>query len=228
MAAVIPGLDVGAGYRQAGAVVQVGGDWYDALALPAGRAYLAVGDVVGHGLAAAEDMTQLRNAGRALAIAGHQPASILRELARITEWTTHGKYATVAVAILGPGTSPLTYATAGHPPILIRRAATGTVEVPPPAAGPPLFAAGDAGYTEAQTALEGGDIVVMYTDGLVERRGEDPMEGIARLAEQVQSWCPGTPLGDLCDRLMDCLTTEPQLDDVCVLAVSPRQPSAGS
>lgn len=72
----------------------------------------------------------LRHAGRALAIAGHQPAGILGELARITEWATGGKYATMAAAIIEPDASRLTYATAGHPPILIRRARTGTVEIP--------------------------------------------------------------------------------------------------
>src|SRR5208337_210373 len=91
-AAVIPGLEIGAGYRQAGMTQQIGGDWYDAMALPGMRAYLAVGDVVGHGLTAAEDMTQLRNAGRTLAIAGYQPASLLAELARVTDWATSGKF----------------------------------------------------------------------------------------------------------------------------------------
>ncbi len=136
-AAVIPGLDIGACYRQAGTTRQVGGDWYDALALPDGRAYLAVGDVVGHGLPAAQDMTQLRNAGRALAIAGQQPAGILRELVRITEWATSGKYATMAAAIVEADAPLVTYATAGHPPILIRRARTGTVEIRRPPRGRP-------------------------------------------------------------------------------------------
>ena len=106
--AVIPGLEIGASYRQAGTTRQVGGDWHDAMALPGQRAYLAVGDVVGHGLAAAEDMTQLRNAGRTLAIAGYQPASILDELARVTDWATSGKFATAAAAIIEPDVS------AGH------------------------------------------------------------------------------------------------------------------
>src|SRR5262249_55098594 len=119
--AVIPGLEIGASYRPAGTTRQVGGDWYDAMALPGQRAYLAVGDVVGHGLAAAEDMTQLRNAGRTLAIAGHQPVGILQELSRVTDWATSGKFATVATAIIEPCVSVVTYATAGHPPILIRR-----------------------------------------------------------------------------------------------------------
>ncbi len=70
MTAPIPGLDVGSCYRQAGTSWVIGGDWYDALALPGGRAYITVGDVAGHGISAAEDMTQIRNAGRALADRG--------------------------------------------------------------------------------------------------------------------------------------------------------------
>jgi serine phosphatase RsbU (regulator of sigma subunit)/integral membrane sensor domain MASE1 len=222
-AAVIPGLEIGASYRQAGTTQQVGGDWYDAMALPGKRAYLVVGDVVGHGLAAAEDMTQLRNAGRTLAIAGYQPAGILDELARVTDWATSGKFATVAAAIIEPDVSVVTYATAGHPPILIRRAKTGMVEIPPPAEGPAMCLPGDQGssqYTQGQTSFDVGDIMLMYTDGLIERRGEDLDEGIARVAQRLQAWQPGAPLGGLCDGLIASLSAEPQLDDMCVLAVS--------
>ena len=222
-AAVIPGLEIGASYRQAGTTQQIGGDWYDALALPGQRAYLAVGDVVGHGLTAAEDMTQLRNAGRTLAIAGYQPASILEELARVTDWATSGKFATAAAAIIEPDVSVVTYATAGHPPILIRRAKTGTVEIPPPAEGPALCLPGGQDfpqYTQGQTGFDAGDIMLMYTDGLIERRGEDLEEGITRVAERLQAWQPGAPLGSLCDELIASLGAEPQLDDMCVLAVS--------
>jgi serine phosphatase RsbU (regulator of sigma subunit)/integral membrane sensor domain MASE1 len=222
-AAVIPGLEIGASYRQAGTTQQIGGDWYDAMALPGKRAYLAVGDVVGHGLTAAEDMTQLRNAGRTLAIVGHQPASILEELARVTDWATSGKFATVAAAIIEPDVSLVTYATAGHPPILIRRAKTGTVEIAPPAEGPALCLPGDRDcpqYTQGQTGFDVGDIMLMYTDGLIERRGEDLDEGIARVAARLQTWPPGAPLGCLCDELIASLVPEPQLDDMCVLAVS--------
>jgi len=227
-AAVIPGLEIGASYRQAGTTQQIGGDWYDALALPGQRAYLAVGDVVGHGLTAAEDMTQLRNAGRTLAIAGYQPASILDELARVTDWATCGKFATVAAAIIEPDVSLVTYATAGHPPILIRRAKTGTVEIPPPAEGTALCLPDDQDpprYTQGQTGFDVGDIMLMYTDGLIERRGEDLEEGIARVAERLQAWQPGAPLSSLCDELIASLAAEPQLDDMCVLAVS--RPGSG-
>jgi len=222
-AAVIPGLEIGASYRQAGTTQQIGGDWYDAMALPGQRAYLAVGDVVGHGLTAAEDMTQLRNAGRTLAIVGCQPASILEELARVTDWATSGKFATMAAVIIEPDMSLVTYATAGHPPILIRRAKTGTVEVPAPAEGPALCLPGDQDrphYTQGQTGFDVGDIMLMYTDGLIERRGEDLEEGIARVAERLQAWQPGAPLGSLCEELIASLGAEPQLDDMCVLAVS--------
>jgi serine phosphatase RsbU (regulator of sigma subunit)/integral membrane sensor domain MASE1 len=222
-AAVIPGLEIGASYRQAGTARQIGGDWYDAMALPGKRAYLAVGDVVGHGLAAAEDMTQLRNAGRTLAIAGYQPASILEELARVTDWATSGKFATVAVAIIELDLSVVTYATAGHPPILIRRAKTGTVEIPPPAEGTALCLPNGQGfpqYTQGQTDFDAGDTMLIYTDGLIERRGEDLTEGIAHLAERLQAWQPPTPLGSLCDELIASLVAEPQLDDMCVLAVT--------
>jgi serine phosphatase RsbU (regulator of sigma subunit)/integral membrane sensor domain MASE1 len=221
--AVIPGLEIGASYRPTGTTRQVGGDWYDAMALPGQRAYLAVGDVVGHGLAAAEDMTQLRNAGRTLAIAGHQPASILEELARVTDWATSGKFATVAAAIIEPDVSLITYATAGHPPILIRRAKTGTVEIPPPAEGPALCLPGDRDcpqYTQGQTGFDVGDILLMYTDGLIERRGEDLTDGIAQVAERLQAWPPGAPLGGHCDELIASLAAQPQLDDMCVLAVT--------
>jgi integral membrane sensor domain MASE1/GAF domain-containing protein len=226
-AAVIPGLEIGASYRPSGATQQVGGDWYDAMALPGKRAYLAVGDVVGHGMTAAEDMTQLRNAGRTLAIVGHQPASILEELSRVTDWATSGKFATAAAAIVEPDVSQVTYATAGHPPILIRRAKTGTVEIPPSAEGPALCLPSDRDcpqYTQGQTGFDAGDIMLMYTDGLIERRGEDLTEGIARVAERLQAWQPGAPLGSLCDELIASLGGEPQFDDICVLAVSPLGP----
>ena len=221
--AVIPGLETGASYRQAGAAKQIGGDWYDAMSLPCKGAYLAVGDVIGHGLSAAEDMTQLRNAGRALAIAGYQPAGILGELARVTDWATSGQFATMAAAIIEPDMSLVTYATAGHPPILIRRAKTGTVEILSSAKGPPLCLPGGQDvppYTQGQTDFAAGDIMLIYTDGLIERRDEDLAVGIARVADRLRAWQPGAPLHSLCDELMTCLGAEPQLDDMCVLAVA--------
>jgi serine phosphatase RsbU (regulator of sigma subunit)/integral membrane sensor domain MASE1 len=222
MTAVLPGMDVGTHYRQAGATEAIGGDWYDAVALPTGGAYLAVGDVVGHGIAAAEDMTQLRNAGRALAITGHQPASLLAQLGQITAVATAGRFATMAAAIIDRDGSIITYASAGHPPVLIRRAKTGTVETPLPARGPALGMMDHITYPQHQTSFEPGDVMLMYTDGLIERRGEDPEDGISRVEQQLLAWQPGTPLDDFCTQLIDTLAASPQLDDMCVLAVGRR------
>jgi serine phosphatase RsbU (regulator of sigma subunit) len=125
----------------------------------------------------------------------------------------------------------VTYATAGHPPILIRRAKTGTVEMPPPAEGPALCLPGDDDgpqYTQGQTGFDVGDILLMYTDGLIERRDQDLTEGIARVAERLQAWQPGTPLGSFCDELIASLAAEPQLDDMCVLAVARLRPDAAA
>jgi len=129
----------------------------------------------------------------------------------------------VAAAIIELDLSLVTYATAGHPPILIRRAKTGTVEIPPPAEGPALCLPGGQGsprYTQGQTGFDVGDTILLYTDGLIERRGEDLTEGMARVAERLQAWQPGGPLSGFCDELIASLAAEPQLDDMCVLAVT--------
>ncbi len=97
------------------------------------------------------------------------------------------------------------------------------MEIPPPAGGPALCLPGGQDfphYTQGQTGFDAGDILLMYTDGLIERRGEDLGEGITRVAERLQAWQPGAPLGSLCDELIASLAAEPQLDDMCVLAVS--------
>ena len=93
----------------------------------------------------------------------------------------------------------------------------------PAAEGPALCLPGGQDfpqYTQGQTGFDVGDIMLMYTDGLIERRGEDLEEGITRVAERLQAWQPGASLGGLCDELIASLGAEPQLDDMCVLAVS--------
>ncbi|HEX6930526.1 MAG TPA: SpoIIE family protein phosphatase [Streptosporangiaceae bacterium] len=223
--APIPGLDIGTCYRQAGTSWVIGGDWYDALALPGGLAYITVGDVAGHGISAAEDMTQIRNAGRALAIAGYQPARLLAELRRLTASVTKGQFATMTVALLEADASKITYASAGHPPLLIRRAGTGAVQTLPAAGGPPLGPFEDATYTQRRARFEPGDIALLYTDGLIERRGDDVQNGICRVADHLRAWPDGGPLEDLCAELVASVAGQPQLDDICVLAVSRPAPA---
>ena len=114
---------------------------------------------------------------------------------------------------------------------MIRRARTGAVQIPSPAAGPPLCLVKDGAcprYRQNRVGFDAGDIMLMYTDGLIERRGEDLTQGIARVAGHLQDWRPGTPLGRLCEQLVDSVTIEPQLDDISVLAVSRPHPSDDS
>lgn len=214
-----PGLDVCVTYEPADVAEGLGGDWYDVMTLPENRTYFAVGDVVGHGLPAVEDMAQLRSAGRALAHQGLPPATLLAELNSFTRDASQGKFATMAVAIFDPDESSLSYSSAGHPPSLLRRAATGEVSRLSDAQGSVLGPVHDAGYTESRLHIAPGDVLVMYSDGLVERRGVDIDAGIAGLERMILDWHPDTPLSNYCDALQERLAPRPRTDDICIIAV---------
>jgi serine phosphatase RsbU (regulator of sigma subunit)/integral membrane sensor domain MASE1 len=215
-------LDVAVSYQPADGEHGLGGDWYDVMALAKERAYLAVGDVVGHGLPAVEDMAQLRSAGRAMALQGLPPAQLLAELNTFTAHASHGRFATMAVAVFDPHAGALTYALAGHPPALLRRSRDGTVVRLDDAHGPVLGPIRDATYTEGQVRLEPGDILVMYTDGLIEARGSDIETGISKAEQLIEGWGSGTALAQGCRQLTDALASPPRRDDVCVVIVRLR------
>ncbi len=215
-------LDVAVSYQPADGEHGLGGDWYDVMVLPKQRTYLAVGDVVGHGLPAVEDMAQLRSAGRAMALQGLPPAQLLAELNTFTAHASHGRFATMAVAVFDPQAGALTYALAGHPPALLRRSRDGTVIRLNDAHGPVLGPIRDATYTEGQVRLEADDILVMYTDGLIEGRGWDIETGISKAQELIRGWGSETVLADGCRQLTETLASPPRRDDVCVLIVRLR------
>ena len=187
--------------------------------IPNHRTYLAVGDVVGHGLPAVEDMAQLRSAGRALAHQGLAPAVLLAELNGFTRHASQGKFATMAVAIFDPTQATLTYCVAGHPPPFLRRVATGEVIRLTDAHGPVLGPLPTATYTEGTLHIDTGDILVMYTDGLVERRGIDIETGMGLAQQIIADWDDETVLSDSCDLLQHDLAPRPRADDVCIIAV---------
>jgi serine phosphatase RsbU (regulator of sigma subunit)/integral membrane sensor domain MASE1 len=215
----VPGLDVGAVYQPAAPEHGVGGDWFDVLPLPSGAIYVAVGDVVGHGLAAAQDMIQLRNSARALAVYGLPPARLLTEINSIAGHVMNGKFATMSVGLLDPGTGSLCYSIAGHPPALIRNSASGKITRADEAAGPVLGVVDDADFTQRNVALEQQDILLMYSDGLIERRSEDVETGLRRLTDRLERWPASGSLADLCQHLAETCPGTPQYDDICVLAV---------
>jgi len=217
--AEVPGLDVCVTYEPADVAQGLGGDWYDVMALPKNRTYLAVGDVIGHGLPAVEDMAQLRSAGRALAHQGMPPALLLGELNGFTRHASQGKFATMAVAIFDSAEGALAYCVAGHPPPFLRRAATGEVIRLTDAYGPVLGPMQKATYNEGKLHIDPGDILVMYTDGLVERHGFDIEKGMALAQQIIAGWDRDTVLTDSCDLLQDRLAPRPRADDVCIIAV---------
>ncbi len=226
----VSGIEVCVSYQPADVAHGLGGDWYDVMALPGGCVYLAVGDVVGHGLPAVEDMAQLRSAARALAHQGLAPVGLLTELNSFTRDASQGRFATMAVAFFNPASRSLCYGSAGHPPVVLRRARTGEVMRLSDACGPVLGPVPGARYAEGRVDLEPGDLVVMYTDGLVERRGTDIEIGIADVERLARGWAEGTPLAQACSELA-ALAARPRNDDVCVLAarfgpVSPEPTAA--
>lgn len=204
-------------YEPADIVHGLGGDFYDVMSLPGNRTYLAVGDIVGHGLAAVEDMAQLRSAGRTLAHRGQSPAQVLADLNGFTEEVIRSEFATMVAAVFDRATGSLTYSSAGHPPALLRKAATGEVILLTESNGPVLGPVRRAAYTDTGVRIDSGDILVLYTDGLVERPGLVVSEGIARAARLVAEW----PADDVlnCQAIADHLVPAPRLDDVCVLVV---------
>jgi hypothetical protein len=214
-----PGLDICVTYAPADASEGLGGDWYDVLPLPGNRTYIAVGDVVGHGLSAVKDMAQLRVAGRALAHQGLPPGQLLGALNGFARDVTFGKFATMAVAIFDPSDGGLSYSTAGHPPPLFRRSVTGRVGRLSDAHGPVLGPIGDAAYPQGRLRVGSGDILVMYTDGLVERRRTDIDTGIAEVERIVAGWDPATQADRNCGELRDLLALRPRIDDACVAAL---------
>jgi serine phosphatase RsbU (regulator of sigma subunit) len=163
----LPGLQVMVSYLPAESAVQVGGDWYHAQELPDGRVALAVGDVAGHGLGAANGMAHLRFGLIAwLSIGIDDPAALLGHLNRLC-----GQLRITGTAVIGvydPCARTLAWARAGHAPPLLARA--GTAEPLPRAAGLLLGAEDDAEYPVLTARLEADDLLLFYTDGLIERR----------------------------------------------------------
>ncbi len=212
----IAGIEVAARYQPAGQEHLVGGDWYDAVLLPDNSVLLAVGDVVGHGIGAVTGMVALRNYLRGLAITGVGPAALLALLNRAAVHLT-GALATAICGIYDPASRTLCWARAGHlPPLLIR---DGKAETPDLPTGIMLGAEPDACYQDATIKLRLGDTVVMFTDGLIERRDQlvdDALADLTRLASG-----PVDDVGELVGRLVELAPSDTG-DDACVVAVTVR------
>ena len=213
-----------AAYRAGTEALEVGGDWYDAFRLPSGAIGLVVGDVVGHGLEAAVAMGQLRGAVSALAQSA-RPAALLDGLDAFVENVPSAATATVAYVELDAATGASTYACAGHPPPLVVSADGRTRFLWDGRSAPLGSVLGDAA-SRGDDRLETGETLVLYTDGLIERRAESLDAGFERLAESatLHPQRGQTLADDICDSLLE---GHVQDDDVCVLTRPPPPRSRG-
>ncbi|MFJ7193960.1 MULTISPECIES: PP2C family protein-serine/threonine phosphatase [unclassified Streptomyces] len=206
-------------YRPAVGTLEVGGDWYDLVDLPGDRLGVAVGDVVGHGLSAASVMGQLRSALSAASRSSGGPAQALDILELYAHSVAGAGNTTVASAFVDWNTHTITYSSAGHlPPVLLRN--NGTVEFLDQATDPPLGACLDHGTRpQATTPFTEGASLVLYTDGLIERRREDIDTGLDRLADSLARHC-GTDAEALADALLaDLFPSTGNRDDTSLVIV---------
>jgi hypothetical protein len=174
------GVDVAVRYRPAEAGHLVAGDWYDALLLQDKDLLVVVGDITGHGIDAVTGMIAARNALRGLAATGAGPAELLKYLNAAACHITEGIAGTVVCGKYDPATRVLRWARAGHlPPILVR---DGTAEALPLPGGVLLGMDPDAEYEETEIRLRGGDTLLLFTDGLIERRAASISDALRELA----------------------------------------------
>ena len=174
----LPGLRAVVRYLPASHDSRVGGDWYITAEMPGGHVLLAIGDVGGHGLAAAAGMARLRGALAGLAITGSPPERLVGWLNDLVHHVDAEHTASVVAGYFDPPTRVLTWAQAGHPPpVLVRNGKAETLSQPVGV----LLGAGRSGYEAASLVLQPEDLLLLYSDGLIERRDRPLEEGLATL-----------------------------------------------
>jgi serine phosphatase RsbU (regulator of sigma subunit)/anti-sigma regulatory factor (Ser/Thr protein kinase)/transcriptional regulator with GAF, ATPase, and Fis domain len=203
-------------YQAASRPLQVGGDWYDIVDLDDGRIALVVGDCVGHDLAAATVMGQVRSACRALLFDNPSPGAALRGMDRFAARLPGAKCTTAVCAVLNPDTGELVYSSAGHPPAILVDA-DGTTQILDDGHTIVLGIRPDWSRPEARVTLPARATLVLYTDGLVERRRVPMEHGISRVAALVQKGRT-SELDDLANQIMSRLAPSGGYqDDVALL-----------
>lgn len=208
----VTGLELTGRYLPASAH-DVGGDWFDVIALPGGRTGLVIGDVMGHGIHAAAVMGQLRTAVRTLARHDIPPASMLSSLDAVVADLGEDTMATCVYAVHDPATGGWGIARAGHPPPAVATP-DGTITFLDGPPGTPL-GTGAHDFGTEEVALPAGGLLVLYTDGLIEARDRDLDEGMRQLAQALLPL--DRPLDTLCDEVLGRLLAGAAQDDVAML-----------
>ncbi len=215
----MPKLDnarVAARYLPGSRDIDIGGDWYDVVAMPGERLLLAIGDVVGHGERAAAAMGQLRNAVRAYAWEGLSPSAVLQRLNRLGEALGEQHFSTAVCMCFDPRTGLLRYANAGHPPPVVVNP-DGKTRLLEGARGVPIGAVGHSSYVEVETSLEAGSTLMLYTDGLVESRTRGLDQGLADLDVALADG-PGD-LEELLDHVVATVPDKTRDDDLALVGL---------
>jgi serine phosphatase RsbU (regulator of sigma subunit) len=209
------GLQASARYEAGVEGVEIGGDWYDAIAIDNKRLLLVVGDVSGRGLSAATTMAALRYAIHAYAAQGDKPATILTKLNKLVSVKSSGQLATVLCVLVDSEARELTVTSAGHlPPLLI---SNGRGEFVKTDVGLPIGVDRHASYTSATAAVAPGATLLAFTDGLVERRGESIDVGLGRLREHATS--NHATLDELLTRVVSNLRQDGSDDDTAIAGI---------
>ncbi|WP_179118418.1 SpoIIE family protein phosphatase [Saccharothrix sp. ALI-22-I] len=216
----LPGMRVAVRYLAAEQWAEVGGDWYHAFPIDDGSTLLAIGDAAGHGLATAAAMAKLRYALTGAALTNPDPAGVLDVLNRML---TGGDDVTLASALVGryePTTRRLSWAQAGHPaPLLLRSHEVHRLDRP---SGPILGAIPGAVYATARTVLAPGDTLLLFTDGLIERRpsSSDGGDDLERLVEEIRGFIEDLDPAKMPGALTSRLVPATPLDDTCIVAAT--------
>lgn len=219
-------MEVAVRYMPAAEAAQVGGDWYDSFMQPTGDTVLVIGDVVGHNSESAAAMSQVRTLLRGIgALDGDGPAKILQKVDKVMETLHVDTDATVVVVRLEQtaeereqGITRLRWSSAGHPPPMVIKADGSVVQLDTPDSDVFLGVVPDYKRHEYEVTLERGATVLLYTDGLVERRGVPLDSGLAQLNRTLFS-LKDCSLNELCDSVIDQMRPEASDDDISIIAV---------
>lgn len=209
----LPGLRAMMRYLPASRASRVGGDWYITADVPSGDVLVAIGDVAGHGLAAVAGMARLRGALAGLAITGSPPQRLLGWLNDLVRHVGAEHTASVIAGYFNPASRVLTWAQAGHPPpVLVRGTWAQPLDSPPGI----LLGAGNASYGTAAVPLAAGDLLLLYSDGLIERRDRPIDAGLATLTRSARGCRDPERL--ISAALCALGSTDPE-DDTCLVAL---------
>ncbi|WP_377270220.1 SpoIIE family protein phosphatase [Peterkaempfera sp. SMS 1(5)a] len=219
------GLEIAHRYLPSSVVSEVGGDWFDVVPLSCARVALVVGDVMGHGIRAAATMGQIRTVARTLATLDMPPEQVLTRLDETTSAIGEGQFATCICAVYDPVERICTVSSAGHlPPVVAAPDGTSRlVELPP---GLPL-GVGGAVFESVDFTLPEDGVLALYTDGLVERRGEDIDQGLGLLCRTIAA--RSGSLEETCDMVLKALGSAGTEDDIAMIMAQARAvPPTGS